>query len=54
MKSFVLLGLALVLIGLTDNVYSWLTPLTPQGAAFDGILCVAGGYLIGIAMRRRR
>ena len=46
MKGFFLLGIVLVLIGITDNIYSWLTPLTPVGAAFDGSLIFVGAYLM--------
>jgi len=40
------LGYALVIVGLTDNVWSWLTPLNAAAAAFDGLLILGGAYLI--------
>lgn len=41
-----LLGIVLLLVGFTDNLWSWLTPLNATGAVFDSILILAGAYLL--------
>lgn len=44
MSPITVVGWLLIIVGFTDNMFSWLTPLTSSGAAFDSIIILVGGF----------